>query len=174
MKYEYYDRFINKNTVGRYDVTPIFENPKVFANLINDLLKPFKKIKFNKVVGLDALGFIIGGAISNKIEVGFVPVRKRGKLPGIKGTVLRTSFVDYSKEKKVFEINKSSIKKEDKVLIVDEWVETGSQMKSAIKLIEELGGKVIGISTLRAHKNKKTKILFDRYNCKAIGIKEKF
>jgi len=172
MKYEYYNKFINKNTVSRYDVTPIFESSEVFSNLINDLVKPFKKIKFDKVVGLDALGFIIGGAISNKLQVGFVPIRKRGKLPGIKGTVLRTSFIDYSKNKKTFEINKSSIKKGDKILIVDEWIETGSQMKSAIKLIEKLGGMIIGISTLRAHKNNKTRILFEKYNCKAIGLKE--
>ena len=51
-------------------------------------------------------------------------------------------------------------------------IETGSQMKAAIRLIEKLKGKVIGISVLRAHKNKETKILFDKYNCKAIGVKE--
>ena len=170
MKYSYYDKYINKNTTKRYDSTPIFSNPKVFSNLINDLTKPFKN--FNKVVGLDALGFIIGGAISNKLKIGFIPIRKGGKLPGIKGTVLRTSFVDYTKTKKTFEINKDSVKEGDKILIVDDWIETGAQMKAAIKLIEKLKGEVMGITVLKAHKNKETKILFDNYNCKAIGVKK--
>lgn len=168
MKYAYYDKYINKKTKIRYDVTPIFGNPKVFSNLVNDLIKPFRKTKFDKIVGLDALGFIIGGAISNKLKIGFVPVRKGEKLPGLKK--IKTSFIDYTKKKKTFEMNKGSIKKGDKILIVDEWIETGSQVKAAIKLIEKQGGKVIGISAIAAHKEPKTKILFERYNCKAINI----
>ncbi|MBU4502970.1 MAG: adenine phosphoribosyltransferase [Nanoarchaeota archaeon] len=170
MKYKYYDKYINKKTKGRYDVTPLFENPKSFSNLISDLLKPFKKEKFNKVAGLDALGFIIGGALSQKARVGFVTVRKLGKLPGVKGTVIKTKFKDYTKTNKGLEISKTAIKKGDKVLIVDEWIETGSQLKGTIKLIEKLGGKVIGITALVAHKSKNTKILFDKYNCKAIKV----
>ena len=65
-------------------------------------------------------------------------------------------------------MNKGSIKKGDRVLIVDEWIETGSQAKAAIKLIEKQGGKVIGITVLKAHRTKRTKILFDKYNCKSI------
>lgn len=168
MKYEYYDIHINKKTKLRYDVTPIFQNPKVFSNLISDLIKPFRDEEFNVIVGIDALGFIIGGAMAHKLRMGFVPVRKGGKLPGIKGTVIRTSFVDYTKKKKTFEMNKGAIKKGDKVLIVDEWIETGSQIKSAIKLIEKQGGKVIGVTALCAEKNAKTRILFEKYNCKSI------
>ena len=62
------------------------------------------------------------------------------------------------------------LKKGDKILIVDEWIETGTQMKASIKLIEELGGIIIGISTLCSHKNKQTQILFEKYNLKAIRI----
>tara|TARA_Y100000310_G_C20669223_1_gene809329 strand:- start:1239 stop:1757 length:519 start_codon:yes stop_codon:yes gene_type:complete len=171
MKYNYYENFVNKNTKGRYDITPLFEDPKVFSSLVEDLIKPFKKIKFNKVVGLDALGFIIGSAVAFKLKKGFVPIRKGGKLPGVKGTVLKIAFSDYTKKKKVFEINKDLIKKNDKILIVDDWIESGSQMKAAIKLIEKLNGEVVGISVLRAHKDNKTKELFDKYNCKAIGVK---
>ena len=171
MKYEYYDKYINKETKNRYDVTPIFENPVVFSKLLNDLIKPFKEIGFDKIAGLDALGFIIGGALAQKTKVGFIAIRKGGKLPGIKNTVLKTSsFVDYTNTSKSFEINKSSIKKGDKILLVDEWIETGTQMKAAIKLIEELGGEIIGISALCSHKNKQTEVLFDKYNLKAIRI----
>ena len=118
-------------------VTPIFQNPNVFSNLITDLIKPFEDKKFNVIAGLDALGFIIGGAIAHKLKVSFVPVRKGGKLPGIKGTVIRTTFIDYTKKKKTFEMNNDAIKKGDRVLVVDEWIETGSQIKSPIKLIEK-------------------------------------
>jgi adenine phosphoribosyltransferase len=165
MNYNYYDKYLNKNTIKRYDITPLFNNPKVFSNLTTDLVKPFKN--FNKVVGLDALGFIIGGAISNKLNVGFIPIRKGGKLPGKEK--LKISFTDYTKTKKTFEINKNSIKKGDKILIVDDWIETGAQMKAAIKLIEKLKGEVIGVTALKAHKNKETQTLFDKYNCKPIG-----
>lgn len=170
MKYEYYDEYINKKTKFRYDVTPIFQHPKVFSNLVTDLIKPFKDKKSDVIVGLDALGFIIGGAMAHKLKIGFVPVRKGGKLPGVKGTVIRHSFVDYTGKKKSFEMNKGSINKGAKVLIVDEWVETGSQIKSAIKLIEKQGGKVIGVTALCAEKNSKTKILFEKYNLKAIWV----
>jgi len=169
-KYSYYEKYINKKTKGRYDVTPLFGNAKAFSNLVNDIVSMFKGIKFNKVVGLDALGFILGGAIANKLKLGFIVVRKGGKLPGIKGTILKHSFVDYSKKDKSFEMGKGSIKKVDKVLVVDEWMETGTQIKSAIKLIEKQGGKVVGIGTLCAAKTPKTKSLFDKYNFKSIRI----
>ena len=120
------------------------------------------------VAGLDAFGFILGAPIALKLKKSFVPIRKGGKLPGIKGTIIRTSFIDYSKKRKSLEISTNAIKKGDKVLIVDEWIETGTQMKAAIRLIEKLGGTVIGISVLCSHKNAKTKPLFDKYNCQAI------
>jgi adenine phosphoribosyltransferase len=171
MKYDYYDKYIKKETEGRYDVTPIFENPDVFSNLLQDLIEPFENIKFDKIAGLDALGFVIGGALAQKKGAGFICIRKGGKLPGINNTVLKTSsFTDYTKTSKSFEINKSSVKKGDKILLVDEWIETGTQMKAAVKLIEELGGEVVGISCLTIHKNNKTKILFDNYNLKYINI----
>lgn len=173
MEYEYYYKYINKKTRNRYDATPIFANPKVFSNLVTDLTRPFRNVKLDKIVGLDALGFILGGAISERLKVGFVPVRKGGKLPGVKGSVIKTSTIDYTKKKKTFEMNKGSIKRGDRVLIVDEWIETGSQVKAAIKLVEKQGGKVIGVSALCAEKTPKTKVLFYKYNCKAIGIMEK-
>ena len=171
MKYEYYNQFINKETKGRFDVTPIFENPEVFSNLLNDLLEPFKDSDIDKIAGLDALGFVIGGALAQKKNKGFICIRKGGKLPGINNTVLKTSsFVDYTNKLKSFEINKSSIKKGEKILLIDEWIETGTQINASIKLIEDLGGEIIGISSICSHKNKQTLILFEKYNLKSIRI----
>jgi len=170
MKYEYYDKYINKETEGRYDVTPIFEKPEVFSNLLEDLIRPFRDVDFDKIAGLEALGFIVGGALAHEMNVGFICIRKEGKLPGVDDTVLKRSFVDYSDSSKSFEINKSSVEKGERILLVDEWIETGTQMKTAVELIEKLGGEVVGICSLVAHKNENTKILFDKYNLKAIKI----
>ena len=171
MEYEYYNQFINKETKGRYDVTPIFENPEVFSNLLNDLIAPFKDVNFDKIAGLEALGFVIGGALAQKMNKGFICIRKGGKLPGINDTVLKTSsFIDYTNTSKSFEINKSSVKKGEKILLIDEWIETGTQIKASVKLIEELGGEIIGISSLCAHKNKQTEVLFERYTLRSIRV----
>ena len=171
MKYDYYDKFITKETKGRYDITPIFENPEVFSNLLNDLIEPFKDKNFDKIAGIEALGFVIGGALAQNMNKGFICIRKGDKLPGINDSVLKTSpFVDYTGTSKSLEINKSSVKNKDKILLVDEWIETGTQMNASIKLIEELGGEIIGISSLCVHKNPHTKVLFEKYNLKAIRI----
>lgn len=102
--------------------------------------------------------------------IGFVPARKGGKLSGLRGSMIRTSFVDYSHEKKSIEISKVAIKKADKCLIVDDWVETGSQIRSVIKLVQNLGGEIVGIAALHAEKTPKTRMLFDKYNLKAINL----
>ena len=172
MKWKYYGKLINTNTIRRCDVTPLFGDAKVFGNLVKDLMIPFKNVDYNTIVGLDALGFVIGGAIAIKNKKRFVPVRKGGKLPGVKGTILQVSFKDYSNQEKQFEMNKNSIKAGDKVIIVDEWIETGTQAKAAIELIEKQGGKVVGIAAINADKNANTEILFSKYNLRPIHIKE--
>ncbi len=170
MDYSYYDKLIKKDTRLKYDVTPLFNHPEAFSNLINDIEKLFNNCKFDVITGLDAVGFIIGGALAHKLKIRFVPVRKEGRLPGYKESLIRESFIDYSQNKKAFEMNKGEIKKEDQVLIVDDWMETGGQMKAAIKLIEKQGGKIIGLGLLGAENNNKTEILFKKYNCKAIKV----
>ncbi|WP_341225337.1 phosphoribosyltransferase family protein [uncultured Arcticibacterium sp.] len=171
MEYQYYNQFINKETKGRYDVTPIFENPEVFAHLLKDLIKPFNTTSFDKIAGIDALGFVIGGALAQNKKVGFICIRKGGKLPGMASQVLKSSsFSDYTSTQKSLEINRASIKKGDKILLIDEWIETGTQMKAAVSLIETLGGEVIGISSLCSHRNEKTEVLFEKYNLKALEV----
>ena len=139
----------------------------------DDLLKEnnYLKVhlsKIDKIVALDALGFVLGSAMANKLETGLVLARKGGKLPRKQKNLLKQFFTDYTKTKKLFEISKNAIKKGDKILIVDEWIETGAQVKAVIKLVEKAQGKIIGISVLSAEKNTKTKILFDKYNLKTI------
>jgi len=167
MDWEYYNKHINRKTKGRCDVTPIFANYGVFDNLLNDLIEGFSD--YDKIVGLDALGFVVGSALAHKVGKGFIPMRKKDKLPCEKISI---GFVDYTGNQKGFELSLHSIKENEKILIVDEWIETGAQMRAAIELIEQLKGEVVGISVLTAHKNDGTRILFNEYNLKAINIVE--
>ena len=162
---EYYKKYIDFSTKGRADIREIFENPKVFSNLIKDMIKLFKDIKFDKVIGIDALGFVLASPIALKLKKPLVFVRKEGKLPGLKKDKARISFIDYQK-RKTMEILKKSINKNERVLIVDEWIETGGQVKAIIGLIESLGGKVAGIGVINA--DKKAKPLFDKYNLRSL------
>ncbi len=172
MNFKYYDEIINKNTTIKYDPTTIFENNEAFHNLVIDLSKPFKNNEFNTVVGLESLGLIIGGAVAFYMNKRFVAMRKGNKIPVDDKYKLKSSFVDYSGNQKEFEIRKDSIHKGDKILIVDDWVETGTQAKVAIELIEKLGGKVIGISALCFENNINTRELFTKYKCFGINIED--
>ena len=169
MDYSYYQKFINTQTKRRSDVTPLFAHPKVFNQLLIDLFAPFKDKKINKIVGLDALGFILGAALSSKYGMGFVPLRKGGKLPGAKNTLYSDSFIDYSSKRKTLEVRKRAISKGDNILIVDDWMETGAQMRTAIKLVKKQKGNVIGIAVIFAEKNTKTMGLFGDYSLHSIG-----
>lgn len=166
MKSEYYRKYISFETKGRSDISGILANPDVFENMIKDLIKSFRG--FDKIAAIDALGFILGGAMAFESKKPLVLIRKGGKLPNLDKDIVRKSFVDYTKTTKSFEMTKNSITKGDRVLIVDEWIETGSQVKAAISLIEGLGGKVAGITTINADKNENTKVLFDKYNLKSL------
>ena len=171
MKWEYYRKnIINTNTTIRSDITPLFENPVVFHNLIKDLIKQFDKNTFDKIAAIDALGFVLGSVMSYKLKKPLVLIRKEKKLPYKEEVLIREYFIDYNKERKGFEIKKSSIVKGDKILIVDEWIHTGAQVKAAAKLIENAGGEVIGISTIFI--NKQALPAIKDYKYKSIFISE--
>lgn len=165
MNYEYYKKYFKEGK--RYDITPLFEDPEVFQNLIQDLSP---SITYNKIAGIDALGFVLGSALAQKEGVGFIAVRKGGKLPG--KNILRRSFIDYTGTEKSLEINTSSIQKGDTVLVVDDWIETGAQMSAAIALLEELGAEIAGISCISIEKNENTSKFFEKYTINAIKVKE--
>jgi len=160
-----YLSLINRNTVdGRCDVTPIFADPAAFSALVEDMLAPFRNLGPEIVVGIDALGFIVGAALALRLKVGFVPIRKAGKLPvPADGEV----FVDYSGLDKALELAKSSIKSGERVLIADEWVETGTQVSAAIRLVERQGGVVVGVAAINIDENERTLALRAKYFCRA-------
>ena len=160
-----YLNLIDRQTRGRYDVTPLFSSYEAFANLVADLARRFASVEIDRVAGVDALGFILGTALALRLQKGFVPIRKSGKLPT---HVERAEFMDYTQERKDLEIRSDAVTRGMKVLIVDEWIETGAQVKAAIELVERLGGIVAGVATINIDHNENTRGLREKYNCQAI------
>ena len=149
-----YLSLIDTDTTGnRNDVTPLFADREAFAQLAADLAEPFRDAGIERVIAIDALGFILGTAVADVLDVGLVPVRKGGKLPV---NALRVEFVDYTKTRKALEIRPDAFEPGTRVLIVDEWIETGAQVRAAIELVERLGGRVAGIATIQMGRNPRT------------------
>ncbi|MEE3360317.1 MAG: adenine phosphoribosyltransferase [Pseudomonadota bacterium] len=122
------------------DVTTLFGDPRGFRIAIDQLLHPYAGVRFDKVVGLEARGFILGGAIAHQLSVGFVPIRKKGKLPG---AVISQSYqLEYGEA--VVELHDDAIQPGEKILIVDDLLATGGTAEAGIKLVERLGGEIIG------------------------------
>ncbi len=149
----------------RSDVTPIFAQPAAFAALVEDLVKPYRDERIDIVAGLDAMGFIVGTALALKLGAGFVPVRKGGKLPVAHDRELTT---DYSGTVKTLELRTGAFAPGKRVLLADEWIETGAQARAAIALIERAGGVVVGIVAIGFRNNEKTAALWARYRCHGV------
>lgn len=149
----------------RSDVTPIFAEPAAFAALVDDMLAPFRAADVQRVVGTDALGFIVGTALALRLGVGFVPVRKGGKLP-VRNE--RVTFLDYSGVEKAFELRTNPWPSGTRVLLADEWIETGATAQAAVALIERAEGVVVGIAAIAFRKNPKTAELWAKYRCHGV------
>lgn len=124
------------------DVTTLFADPRGFRMCIDQMLHPYAGQPIDKVVGLEARGFILGGAIAHQLGTGFVPVRKKGKLPGT--TISQDYKLEYGEA--IVEIHDNSIEAGERILVVDDLLATGGTAKAGIKLIERLGGDIVGCS----------------------------
>lgn len=124
------------------DVTTLFADPRGLRLAIDQMLHPFVGIKVDKIVGLEARGFILGAAIAHQLCKGFVPIRKQGKLPG--KTISEAYTLEYGEA--VIEIHDDAIEAGEKVLVVDDLLATGGTAEAGLKLLERLGADVIGCS----------------------------
>ena len=122
------------------DVTTLFEDPRGFRMAIDQLLHPYAGIQIDKVAGLEARGFILGGAIAHQMSVGFVPIRKKGKLPG--KTLEQSYQLEYGDA--TMEIHDDAFRPGERVLLVDDLLATGGTAEAGIKLIERLGAAIVG------------------------------
>jgi adenine phosphoribosyltransferase len=123
------------------DITPLLQNPKVFRVLIDAFVHRYmdKNLRPDVVAGLDARGFIIGAVIAYELNVGFVPIRKKGKLPFT--TVQETYELEYGSA--TVELHTDAVKAGDKVLLIDDLIATGGTMMAGKKLLEKLGATVM-------------------------------
>jgi adenine phosphoribosyltransferase len=126
------------------DITPLLSDPKAFAAAIDALCAGFIGADIEYVAAVEARGFIFGAAVAKKLGVGFVPIRKKGKLP------FKTKSVTYDLEygTDTLEVHCDAINKGAKVLMVDDLLATGGTMTAACKLIEKIGGHITAISFL--------------------------
>ncbi len=122
------------------DITTLLQNPVAFNKVIDILVQRYSTMEIDVVVGLDARGFIFGPIIANKLGVGFVPIRKKGKLPY--QTYSQTYTLEYGDPSAV-EIHTDALNIGDRVLIVDDLIATGATMLAACKLIQRLGGEIV-------------------------------
>lgn len=158
-----YLRLIDTNTCGpRYDVTPLFADYAAFMALVDDLATQLGGLACDLVAGIDALGFILGTALAMRLGTGFLAMRKEGKLPVAADA---QSFVDYTGLTKTLELRRGALRAGTRVLLVDEWIETGAQMWAASALIERQGGIVAGVATINLDDNERTAALRARYPC---------
>ncbi|MCD4706875.1 MAG: adenine phosphoribosyltransferase [Candidatus Sabulitectum sp.] len=149
-----------KTSGNRCDVTPLFADADSFREMVSDLAEPFLNSGIDFVACIDALGFIIGAAVTQHLGAGLIPIRKGGKLPVETDSV---EFTDYSGKVKHLEIRKDILPQKARVLLIDEWIETGAQIKAAAALIESQGSIVSGIATINIDLNEKTSILREKY-----------
>ena len=125
-----------------YDITTVFEDPEGYKYIIDELAKPYEGQKIDKVVGIDARGFLLAGSVAYKLGTGVSLVRKKGKLPY--KTIQRDYTLEYASN--TIEMHEDTIKKGEKILLIDDLVATGGTIKAAAEMIEELGGEIVGIS----------------------------
>lgn len=126
------------------DITPLMANGEAYQFATNEFVAYAKRQGATLIVGPEARGFIFGCPIATQMGIGFVPVRKPGKLP--RATVDQTYDLEYGTN--VLSMHKDAITRGEKVLIVDDLLATGGTMKATIDLVEQLGGEVVGLAFL--------------------------
>lgn len=126
------------------DITPLLADPKAFSAAIDALCAPFVDAQIDYVAAVEARGFIFGAAVAEKLNAGFVPIRKKGKLP------FKTQSVTYDLEygTDTLQVHTDAVTKNANVLMVDDLLATGGTMAAACKLIEKIGAKITAISFL--------------------------
>jgi len=121
-----------------WDITSLLKDKEAFKYVCDEFYERYKDKKIDVVVGIESRGFIFGSVLAYKLNVGFVPVRKPGKLPA--KTVKEEYELEYGKD--AIEIHEDAVKKGDNVLIIDDLIATGGTALATCKLVEKLGGKI--------------------------------
>ncbi|MFH2092307.1 MAG: adenine phosphoribosyltransferase [Pseudomonadota bacterium] len=121
------------------DITTLMQDPEAYQQSCNILYDRYKNMDVDKIVAIDARGFVFGAVLAYKLGVGFVPVRKKGKLPW--KTVQETYSLEYGKD--TLEIHEDAIQAGEKIVIVDDLIATGGTVSATVKLVEKFGGEIV-------------------------------
>lgn len=124
------------------DITTLLQDAQGFRKTVDELVQPYAGRRIDKVAGIEARGFIIGGAVAHQLSVGFVPVRKKGKLPW--ETFGQDYELEYGSDR--VEIHADALRRGDRVLLIDDLLATGGTAEATIRLIETAGGRLVGCS----------------------------
>jgi len=144
------------------DPTSIYINAQAFNDLLDDMLEDLKDVECDVVAGLDAMGFVLGAALAARRGVGFLPIRKAGKLCVDTDKV---SFGNYSGRTQDMEMRLPAFGPGTRVLLVDQWIETGGTMDGAVRLVERQDGIVAGMVAVAIEENERTIAYRAKYPC---------
>jgi len=148
------------------DITPLLAEPRALSEAVRALSEPFLNENIDYVAAVEARGFIFGAAVAEELQAGFVPIRKKGKLP------CETESVTYDLEYGVdtLEVHSDAVKDGSRVLMVDDLLATGGTMSAACELIEKIGGTISGISFLIELSDLKGREKLRRYNIETVMV----
>jgi adenine phosphoribosyltransferase len=121
------------------DITTLLGNARAFRRAVDELVQPWAGSKIDKVAGIEARGFILGGAVAHQVSAGFVPIRKKGKLPH---TTVRIAYsLEYGLDE--MEMHVDAIQPGERVILVDDLIATGGTAEGAVKLLRQIGANVL-------------------------------
>ena len=121
------------------DITTLLGSARAFRRAVDELVQPWAGSKIDKVAGIEARGFIIGGAVAHQLCAGFIPIRKKGKLPHKRVSIAYS--LEYGLDE--MEMHEDAVTKGDRVILVDDLVATGGTAEGAVKLLRQMGAEVI-------------------------------
>ena len=145
------------------DLTTLWRDGRLTRRVIDALAKRWEGVELDKVVGIEARGFIVGAPLADRLGLGFVPARKVGRLPASKVSV--NYELEYGRQG--LEMHRDSVSKGDKVVVVDDLLATGGTARAAATLVERLGGKVAGfafVTELRSLEGRRRLLGYDVYS----------
>ena len=121
------------------DITTLLGDARAFRRAVDELVQPWAGSKIDQVAGIEARGFILGGAVAHQLSAGFIPIRKKGKLP--RETVSIAYSLEYGLDE--MEMHKDAVRAGEKVIVVDDLIATGGTAEAAVRLLQDLGADVV-------------------------------
>lgn len=121
------------------DITTLLGNARAFRRAVDELVQPWAGSKIDKVAGMEARGFILGGAVAHQVSAGFIPIRKKGKLPHKRVSIAYS--LEYGLDE--MEMHEDAVEKGEKVILVDDLIATGGTAEGAVKLLKQQGADVL-------------------------------